>query len=207
MNNKKWVLIFFISFLGLQCHNSSKKNTSEKLSAATLPLEKQSILLLGASEVTGEPLLPTATFTYLLQRHADSLQLNWEFINGGISGELPSSTIDRLNRLDLTDFNAILLCLSPLNNTSLSETDINHLETVIQQKRDELPGKSFVSIHFATPSIPPRDPLAPIVQESITIPLLEKHIHERTINAIGHASISRDLLEQLLVLANGSLVF
>lgn len=95
--------ILFVSFLTmgmLACYSEAPKSpqTAEQQNAAApVPAAKKSIVFFGNSLTAAYQLSPEQGFTALLQRKIDSLNLPYNCVNAGLSGE---TTADGANRID-----------------------------------------------------------------------------------------------------------
>ena len=88
-----------ISSLTVSCNQ--KQETGKKVAPETTKAEEKSekkyILFYGNSLTAGYGLDEEASFPSLIQNKIDSLELNYQVINGGLSGETTASGLSRLD--------------------------------------------------------------------------------------------------------------
>ena len=94
-----FVFILFL-FGFFSCGQKSTENTAatvEEVKTSPVKEEKKTILFFGNSLTAGYGLEPEESFAGIIQQRIDSLGLDYQVINGGLSGE---TTASGLNRLD-----------------------------------------------------------------------------------------------------------
>src|SRR5690554_295708 len=92
-----FILFLFTFFSCGQKSDESTSSTVEGIKTSPVKEEKKTILFFGNSLTAGYGLEPEESFAGIIQHRLDSLGLNYQVINGGLSGE---TTASGLNRLD-----------------------------------------------------------------------------------------------------------
>lgn len=166
MNNYKLSVILKISFLyallfWASCADKSEavtkpeqNNTSLKPVSEANPSEGKTILFFGNSLTAGMGLDPQASFPALIQEKIDSLGMDYQVINSGLSGETTASGKNRLAWVLKQPIDVFVLELGAndgLRGISLKETRMN-LQAIIDQVRARNPE---VTIVLAGMQIPP----------------------------------------------------
>jgi len=93
------LLLSAILFLGNACNQKQEKEKKVTTENAVRPekSEKKIILFYGNSLTAGYGLDEEASFPSLIQNKIDSLNLDYQVINGGLSGETTASGLSRLD--------------------------------------------------------------------------------------------------------------
>src|SRR5690606_32982938 len=92
-----FILFLFIFFSCGQRTEETQSSTTEQEEKVAVKAERKTILFFGNSLTAGWGLEPEEGFTGIIQQRIDSLGLDFQVINGGLSGE---TTASGLNRLD-----------------------------------------------------------------------------------------------------------
>ena len=135
---------FFIVLLGFSCGDAKTekqdtKSTSEVSTGSDVKSEKgaKTILFFGNSLTAGYGLETEESFPSLIQDKLDSLNLDYEVINAGLSGETTSGGKNRLEWVLNQKVDVFVLELGAndgLRGVPLSETKMN-LQTIIDMVR------------------------------------------------------------------------
>ncbi len=135
---------FFIVLLGFSCGDAKTekqdtKSTSEVSTGSDVKSEKgaKTILFFGNSLTAGYGLETEESFPSLIQEKLDSLNLDYEVINAGLSGETTSGGKNRLEWVLNQKVDVFVLELGAndgLRGVPLSETKTN-LQTIIDMVR------------------------------------------------------------------------
>ncbi len=135
---------FFIVLLGFSCGDAKTekqdtKSTSEVSTGSDVKSEKgaKTILFFGNSLTAGYGLETEESFPSLIQDKLDSLNLDYEVINAGLSGETTSGGKNRLEWVLNQKVDVFVLELGAndgLRGVPLSETKTN-LQTIIDMVR------------------------------------------------------------------------
>src|SRR5690606_7827159 len=115
--------------------------SGEQEQAPPVQEEKKTILFFGNSLTAGWGLEPEEGFTGIIQRRLDSLGLNYQVINGGLSGETTASGLNRLDWLLEEEPYIFVLELGGndgLRGIAVSETKSN-LRKVLQRVKNKYP--------------------------------------------------------------------
>ncbi|MDT0649183.1 arylesterase [Autumnicola edwardsiae] len=152
-------MFFFLSFIS--CGDAAQKEkeneveeeiSSEKI--ATVEDETKTILFFGNSLTAGMGLDPNEAFPALIQEKIDSLDLNYEVINAGLSGETTAGGRNRIDWVLNQNVDVFILELGAndgLRGVPLEETRRN-LQAIIDIVRKENPD---IKIILAGMQIPP----------------------------------------------------
>lgn len=137
---------FFILLLGFSCGDSkTKKQDSKSESAVTTSTDvktmtgTKTILFFGNSLTAGYGLATEESFPSLIQDKLDSLNLDYEVINAGLSGETTSGGKNRLEWVLNQKVDVFVLELGAndgLRGVPLSETKTN-LQAIIDMVRQK----------------------------------------------------------------------
>ena len=131
-----------------------ENSTSFKPVSEATSSESKTILFFGNSLTAGMGLDPQASFPALIQEKLDSLELGYQVINSGLSGETTASGKNRLGWVLKQPIDIFVLELGAndgLRGISLEETRVN-LQAIIDQVRSKNPE---VVIVLAGMQIPP----------------------------------------------------
>ncbi|WP_081212137.1 arylesterase [Salegentibacter sediminis] len=155
------ILTIFLSFLLLAaCGESAKKKekkTDEEIIETDLPQENEeekTILFFGTSLTAGLGLEPAQAYPAVIQRKLDSLQLDYDVVNAGLSGETTASGKNRLNWVLNQKVDVFVLELGAndgLRGVPLEETRKN-LREIIEEVRKKNPDTRII---LAGMQIPP----------------------------------------------------
>ena len=130
--------------------NNQNNNPTETVAVA----KKKTIVFFGNSLTAGYGLSPSEAFPALIQKRIDSLNLPYQVINAGVSGETSSggkTRIDWILREPIDIFVLELGANDGLRGTLLSETKKN-LQDIIDKVKAKYPDTKLV---FAGMEIPP----------------------------------------------------
>lgn len=156
--------LFVVTSCG-QTNDSENKNAQRELSGqsevATLERESESeekdekvIVFFGNSLTAGYGLDPTEAFPALIQKKIDSLGLDYQVVNAGLSGETTASGKNRVSWILKQEVDVFVLELGGndgLRGIDLDETRRN-LQQIIDKVRKESPDAEIV---LAGMQIPP----------------------------------------------------
>src|SRR5690554_3049387 len=92
-----FILFLFTFFSCGQKSDESTSSTVEEIKTSPVKEEKKTILFFGNSLTAGYGLEPEESFAGIIQHRLDSLGLNYQVINGGLSGETSASGLNRLD--------------------------------------------------------------------------------------------------------------
>jgi acyl-CoA thioesterase-1 len=151
------VVIIGLSILFSTCVNNEKSGDSNQNTAVEEigPVaKKKTIVFFGNSLTAGYGLSPEQAFPAIIQKKIDSLDLPYEVINAGVSGETSSggkTRIDWILREPVDIFVLELGANDGLRGTPLSETKKN-LQDIIDKVKAKYPDTKLV---FAGMEIPP----------------------------------------------------
>jgi acyl-CoA thioesterase I len=142
--------------------------------------EKKSILFFGDSISAGYGLEPQQAFPAIIQHKIDSLGLNYEVINGGLSGETSAGGLRRINWVLQRDIDIMILELG--GNDGLRGIDLSSTKGNLQQIIDRAKAKNpEMEIIIAGMQVPPNlgtdytkkfQELYPELAEENNIPLI-----------------------------------
>ena len=164
---KRYIVLatFFVAVSCGQTNNSENNNAQREVSGQpavvspereTAPEEKgeKVIVFFGNSLTAGYGLDPTEAFPALIQKKIDSLGLNYEVVNAGLSGETTASGKNRVAWILKQEVDVFVLELGGndgLRGINLDETRRN-LQQIIDKVREESPDAEIV---LAGMQIPP----------------------------------------------------
>ncbi|MEP0004526.1 MAG: arylesterase [Balneola sp.] len=116
--------------------------------------EKKSILFFGDSISAGYGIQPQQAFPAVIQDKIDSLGLNYEVINGGLSGETSAGGLRRINWVLQRDIDIMILELG--GNDGLRGIDLSSTKDNLQQIIDRAKAKNpEIEIIIAGMQVPP----------------------------------------------------
>ncbi|MGY5847252.1 arylesterase [Salegentibacter sp. HM20] len=155
-------LLLIASLVGLIMLNSCGEKTKQKEETATEAKEenqqpensKKSIVFFGTSLTAALGLDPEEAYTAHIQQKIDSLGLNYEVVNAGLSGETTASGLNRLDWVLNQQVDVFVLELGAndgLRGVPIEETRKN-LQEIIDRVENNNPG---VQIILAGMQIPP----------------------------------------------------
>ena len=152
---------FLLFFLLLSCGDKAKKQVESKTTESVIDEERSSvetankvILFFGNSLTAGMGLDPEDAFPAIIQNKLDSLQLDYEVINAGLSGETSASGKNRLSWVLNQKVDIFVLELGAndgLRGIPLEETRKN-LQAIIAAVQEKNPNTIIV---LAGMQIPP----------------------------------------------------
>lgn len=155
------ILTIFLSFLLLiSCGESAKKEENrpaEETAETDLPQEnneEKTILFFGTSLTAGLGLEPEQAYPAVIQQKLDSLELDYEVVNAGLSGETTASGKNRINWVLNQEVDVFVLELGAndgLRGVPLKETRKN-LREIIEIVREKNPDTRII---LAGMQIPP----------------------------------------------------
>ncbi|MFV8838547.1 arylesterase [Salinimicrobium soli] len=148
-----------IFFLMVSCGNEPKKQEQEKTAAEEVQSDVQQedtqvILFFGNSLTAGMGLDTEESFPAVIQKKIDSLGLNYEVVNAGLSGETTASGKNRVDWVLNQEVDVFVLELGAndgLRGIPLEETKKN-LQNIIDIVRKKDPGARII---LAGMQIPP----------------------------------------------------
>lgn len=149
------VILFLLTLFS--CGQKASETSSTTVDAeekAVIPEEKKTILFFGNSLTAGWGLEPEEGFTGIIQHRIDSLNLSYQVINGGLSGETTASGLNRLDWFLEEEPYIFVLELGGndgLRGIPVSETRKN-LQQIIQKVREKYPSTQIL---LAGMQIPP----------------------------------------------------
>lgn len=116
--------------------------------------EKKSILIFGDSITAGYGIEPQQAFPALIQEKIDSLGLNYEVINGGVSGETSAGGLRRIDWVLQRNIDIMILELG--GNDGLRGIDLSSTKENLQQIVDKALAKNpDMEIVIAGMQVPP----------------------------------------------------
>lgn len=148
------ILFLFAFFSCGQKASETQSSTLEQEEKPTVPVEKKTILFFGNSLSAGWGLEPEEGFTGIIQQRIDSLGLDYQVINGGLSGETTASGLNRLDWFLEEEPYVFVLELGGndgLRGIAVSETKKN-LQQIIQMVQKKYPQTKIL---LAGMQIPP----------------------------------------------------
>ncbi len=151
------IFVFGIFLLFSSCTNNKKSVVSDQLNTpkeSATNTKKKTIVFYGNSLTAGYGVSPSEAFPSIIQKKIDSLNLPYNVINAGVSGETSSggkTRIDWILREPVDIFVLELGANDGLRGTPLSETKKN-LQDSIDKVKAKYPETKLV---FAGMEIPP----------------------------------------------------
>ncbi len=123
-------------------------------STSALAQDKKSILIFGDSIAAGLGVDPDQAFPAIIQDKIDSLGLNYEVINGGLSGETSAGGLRRINWVLQRQVDVMVLELG--GNDGLRGIDLSSTKENLQQILDRALAKNpDMEILIAGMQVPP----------------------------------------------------
>lgn len=152
MLRKRFIGLFVLALMLAACGNGKSSDndqktldsTDQKKSATTT--EKKNILFFGTSLTAGYGLDPTEAFPALIQNRIDSLNLPYNVINGGLSGETSAAGKGRINWLLKQPIDIFVLELGAndgLRGLPVKQT-IKNLQDIIDTVKTKYPNVKMV---------------------------------------------------------------
>jgi len=116
--------------------------------------EKKTILFFGDSIAAGYGIEPQQSFPAIIQNKIDSAGLNYEVINGGLSGETSAGGLRRIDWVLQRDIDIMILELG--GNDGLRGIDLSSTKENLQQIIDKAKAKNpDIEIILAGMQVPP----------------------------------------------------
>ncbi len=152
MLRKRFIGLFVLAIMLAACGNNKSNGTAEetldsadqKKSANTA--DKKNILFFGTSLTAGYGLDPTEAFPALIQNRIDSLNLPYNVINGGLSGETSAGGKGRIDWLLKQPIDIFVLELGAndgLRGLPVKQT-IKNLQDIIDAVKAKYPNVKLV---------------------------------------------------------------
>lgn len=148
------ILFLLVFFSCGQKPTESNSTTVAEENKAPVQKESKTLLFFGNSLTAGYGLEPEEGFTGIIQQRLDSLNLDYEVINAGLSGETTASGINRLDWFLEVEPAVFILELGGndgLRGIPVSETKKN-LKQIIKKVREKYPE---IPIVLAGMQVPP----------------------------------------------------
>lgn len=155
--NKIWVFIIAFILILSSCSDNKKPTADDQNNTAketSVVAKKKTIVFFGNSLTAGYGLSPEQAFPALIQKKIDSLNLPYNVVNAGVSGETSSGGLTRVDWILQQPIDIFILELGAndgLRGTPLSETKKN-LQDIIDKVKAKYPHAKMV---FAGMEIPP----------------------------------------------------
>jgi acyl-CoA thioesterase-1 len=152
---KLYSILFLFAILSACGNGENKKaefETADSLSVTSVT-EKKTILVFGNSLTAGLGVEPDETFPALIGNKIDSLNLPYEVINAGLSGETTAAGKERINWLLKQKVDVFVLELGAndgLRGIPLTETRKN-LQSIIDQVKAKYPDAKQVMTGMEVP--------------------------------------------------------
>jgi acyl-CoA thioesterase-1 len=184
--------------------------------------QKKTILFFGDSISAGYGLEPQQAFPAIIQDKIDSIGLNYEVINGGLSGETSAGGLRRISWVLQRDIDIMILELG--GNDGLRGIDLSSTKNNLQQIIDKAKAKNpDIEIIIAGMQVPPNlgtdytkefQELYPELAEKNDIPLIplildkvggrDEYMQSDQIhpNAKGHKVVAETVWETLAPILN-----
>jgi acyl-CoA thioesterase-1 len=149
------MILFLLAFFSCGPKAAETQSTDAKQEEkAAVQTEKKTILFFGNSLTAGWGLEPEEGFTGIIQHRIDSLGLDYQVINGGLSGETTASGLNRLDWFLEDEPYVFVLELGGndgLRGIAVAETKKN-LQRIIELVREKYPETQIL---LAGMQIPP----------------------------------------------------
>ena len=149
-----FILFLFMLFSCGQNTGETQSTAAEQEDKIPVRAEKKTILFFGNSLTAGWGLEPEEGFTGIIQHRIDSLGLDYQVINGGLSGETTASGLNRLDWFLEDEPYIFVLELGGndgLRGIPVAETK-NNLQQIIQKVQEKYPQTEIL---LAGMQIPP----------------------------------------------------
>ncbi|HVG40971.1 MAG TPA: arylesterase [Chitinophagaceae bacterium] len=156
-NGIRIYMVLLLLFFMARCQNEKKPEATSKTSdigAASPAVKTKTIVFFGNSLTAGYGLSPSQAFPNLIQAKIDSLNLPYNVINAGVSGETTAGGVSRIDWILRQPLDVFILELGAndgLRGIPVSETT-NNLQTIIDRVRAKYPAAKIV---LAGMQIPP----------------------------------------------------
>ena len=152
---KLYVILFLFAILSACGNGENKKAESETADSLNVQkvTEKKNILVFGNSLTAGLGVEPDEAFPVLIGNKIDSLNLPYEVINAGLSGETTAAGKERINWLLKQKVDVFVLELGAndgLRGIPLTETRKN-LQSIIDQVKAKYPDAKQVMTGMEVP--------------------------------------------------------
>lgn len=136
-----FILFLFVFFSCGQRTGENQSTANEQEEKVQVKAERKMILFFGNSLTAAWGLEPEEGFTGIIQQRIDSLGLDYQVINGGLSGETTASGLNRLDWFLEDEPSIFVLELGGndgLRGIPVAETKKN-LEQIIQKVQEKYP--------------------------------------------------------------------
>lgn len=152
---KLYVILFLFAILSACGNGENKKTESESTDSLNVKnlIEKKNILIFGNSLTAGLGVEPDEAFPALIGNKIDSLNLPYEVINAGLSGETTAAGKERIDWLLKQKVDVFVLELGAndgLRGIPLTETRKN-LQSIIDQVKAKYPDAKQVMTGMEVP--------------------------------------------------------
>lgn len=148
------IFLLFSLFFTLNVYSAHTQAVTKEKSSITKNDSNQTILFFGDSITAGNGIAKEDAFPTLIQQKIDSLNWNFEVINGGLSGETSAGGLRRIDWLMQNEIDVMVLELG--GNDGLRGIDPDdtkrNLRAIIQKARQKNPG---IHIMLAGMQVPP----------------------------------------------------
>lgn len=157
----KWIIVcFFIPFF-IGCGNQKNEKVDdpgslesmEETTKSTPVLEKKVILFFGNSLTAGYGLEENQAFTTLIQNRLDSLNLSYQVVNAGLSGETTAGGLGRIEWVLEQPINIFVLELGGndmLRGFNIDATESN-LRAIIEKVKEKNDGIQIIIAGMQAP--------------------------------------------------------
>jgi len=152
MLRKRLMGLFVLAMIFVACGNDKSSGKGDKTldsadqNVKTNPTQKKNILFFGTSLTAGYGLDPTEAFPALIQNRIDSLNLPYNVINGGLSGETSAGGKGRIDWLLKQPVDIFVLELGAndgLRGLPVKQT-IQNLQDIIDAVKKKYPNVKMV---------------------------------------------------------------
>jgi len=151
-NNFMKIMGFYIAMcaipLAIACNHSTKSSKNETIISSSKSIQDSSkkIVFFGNSLTAGYGLNPEQSFPAIIQHKIDSLHLNWQIVNAGVSGETTTAGLARIDWILQKPLNIFVLELGGndgLRGIPLEVTEQN-LQAIIDRVKAKYPSARIV---------------------------------------------------------------
>jgi len=152
MLRKRFIGLFVLALMFAACGNGKSNGNDQKTldsadqKRSAAAAKKKNILFFGTSLTAGYGLDPTEAFPALIQNRIDSLNLPYNVINGGLSGETSAAGKGRINWLLKQPIDIFVLELGAndgLRGLPVKQT-IKNLQDIIDTVKTKYPNVKMV---------------------------------------------------------------
>lgn len=152
MLRKRFIGLFVLALMFAACGNGKSSGNDQKTldsadqKRSAAAAKKKNILFFGTSLTAGYGLDPTEAFPALIQNRIDSLNLPYNVINGGLSGETSAAGKGRINWLLKQPIDIFVLELGAndgLRGLPVKQT-IKNLQDIIDTVKTKYPNVKMV---------------------------------------------------------------